>query len=417
MKFHVSGFIILTFLLVSCKSKDVLPSTPTIELTSIAESTATQVSEINSICPPISDYNDFKNDINGKLLYIDYNNYIPMLLNLETLEKESFIKEDEQMSSYALSPNGKFFSYEAINPKSNQNELVILNMQNTYETEVRIKWEDNWDRVAYWLNNHSLFIKLFPDENYKTLLLNPFSGEQQILIADFFNIYSLDSWPPDWNGLGQFVYNNNMNRVIYADNNQKFILWDTETNKELTHLQFMTFRQFPTKSPQWNQNGNEAIIAAPKSSLEFMNDELFLINQNGEIKQLTNFTDSFSNVSINRYGWSYDSQNIAMFVSVKPGDYIEQLAIFNIGSNNQTIYCIEGDASITNSANYRRSPNGFFDSPIYQGVIWSQDSTKIIFENRVSETSSKIFLVDIITQNVYEIFNNVNYLPVGWITN
>src|SRR5690606_820587 len=204
--------------------------TPTIELTSIAESTATQVSEINSICPPISDYNDFKNDINGKLLYIDYNNYIPMLLNLETLEKESFIKEDEQMSSYALSPNGKFFSYEAINPKSNQNELVILNMQNTYETEVRIKWEDNWDRVAYWLNNNSLFIKLLPDEIYKTLLLYPFSGEQQILIADFFNIYSLDSWPPDWNGLGQFVYNNNMNRVIYADNNQKFILWDTETN-------------------------------------------------------------------------------------------------------------------------------------------------------------------------------------------
>jgi hypothetical protein len=54
------------------------------------------------------------------------------------------------------------------------------------------------------------------------------------------------------------------------------------------------------------------------------------------------------------------------------------------------------------------------DGNVYKGVVWSPDSRQLIIENRFSENSSRIVLIDVDKQDAYEILNNVNYLPVGW---
>ncbi len=364
------------------------------------------------ICPTVELAN---NVVSGELIYVDYDNFSVASLDLATSETHSLIKDGFKMISYALSPNGEFLAYQATNLSSNQEQLILKSTgPDAEQEEIQFNWDADWDKVAYWLDKENLIIKLFPDQHYRVLLLNPFSGQKQELIADFPNIYSLDPWPPDWYGSGQFVFNAALNRVIYADINQRFILWDYENQKELSQLQAMTFRQFPSKAPQWNLDGNQAVVAVPKKSLDYMNDELFSINQEGTIEQLTDFTNAFSDVSINRYSWSPDSHYIAMLVSVLPGNYVEQLVVFDMHTREQTLFCIQGDTTIINSVDYRRSPKGFFDDIIYRGVVWSADNQRVIVENRITKNSSNIILVDVSHLTAYKLLDGVNYLPIGW---
>ena len=204
--------------------------------------------------------------------------------------------------------------------------------------------------------------------------------------------------------------------MVYADLSQSFVMWDLVENKQLTAKQSIAFGIVRTKSPQWTLDGSKVIFAAPNQSLEYMNDELFAIDQHGNMEKLTDMASIFSTVSINRYSWSPDNHYIAILFSEDNNENgsVEQLAVLDVYSHVLSIYCIEGDNSLTTNFDYRRNPKGVIDGNVYKGVVWSPDSHQLIIENRFLENSSRIILIDIDKQEAYEILTNVNYQPVGW---
>jgi hypothetical protein len=367
----------------------------------------------NFICPEIG-LEKNSNIASGRLFYVDYDDYTLMSLDLQTMASTPLIPEGEKMESYALSPDAKWLVYKSVNVSSSKEQLIITNANKDEEDNTTsLPWENNWLKVAYWLNNEQVVIKVYDSYNNdsndkyyysRNLLLNPFSGEKQVLTDDFPNQY-ISSGLLDWNGAGYFIYNSTLTRVFYAETNSNLIMWDAVNRKELVRVPSVMLSTFHMQSPQWTLNGEKVLIAAPYNGEP---NELFAVDQSGTVQKMTDLA-SLHTYAI-RYGWSPDNRYIAMFIMLEN----ERLAVLDTDTQKMDIYCIEGDTSLETTFDYRGTNNYGIDANVYKAVVWSPDSRQLIMENRTSANSSRIILVDVEKKKAYEILNNVNYQPVGW---
>jgi len=126
---------------------------------------------------------------------------------------------------------------------------------------------------------------------------------------------------------------------------------------------------------------------------------------------LTNLSNYYSIVSIDQYSWLPNERYVAMVVYLLPSESErEQLVVLDTQTKNMDVYCIQGDLT----GYFRRNPLGYYNEIVYKGVVWSPDSNQLVVENRISENSSRIILVDILTKSAYEVLNGANYQPIGW---
>ncbi len=377
--------------------------------TELAHSEVTET-VVTETCPNIEpSLRSHSTDL-GKILFIEYDQYKIMSLDLDTWVARPFIPDNEIVYSFALSYNGKWLAYQSEDVSTHEKRLAVVT--GTGNKVFNIPWEDEWEKVSYWLDNDHIVIKKTGDETPALLILDPFSNDRKELISKFPNIYFLE-YPPDWNGSGRVVYDSTLTRAVYAGTNQRYVLWNVETNSHILYLQTTSFLQFPVKAPQWSLDGNQVIMAAPGKSLEYMNDELFLINRNAGITKLTNLSDNYDRVSIDRYSWSPDGSYIALLFSADPSNYnLDRLAILNYFSSNIDLYCIQGNLM----SDYRRNPQGDYDLITYTGVAWSPDSHKVLLENRTAENSSRIIMIDVVENTAYQILEG-DMSPIGWILN
>jgi len=364
----------------------------------------------NFVCPEIAVPQNIDGIFSGRLFYVDYGRYELMSLDLQTMTSTTLIQEDEKMESYALSPDGEWLVYQAVNRTTSEQRLIIAKTKNDGNQQpIYLPWEKDWDKVAYWLNEEQVIIKMFPDKYERILLINPFSEEKKVLVADFPNLYFTDG-TIDWSGAGQVTFNSTLTRAVYAEINHNLVLWDMVGNKEVVRIQSFALNTFHTSSPQWTLDGERVVVSVPYNDL---GRELFSIDLNGNIQKLTDLTDLVPNVNITRYGWSPNNHYIAMLI-LTPSHEFERLAVLDIYSREINIYCIEGDTSIVTTFDYRGNYDKGIDANIYRGVVWSPDSRQLIIENRFSEDASRIILVEVEKKSAYEILSNVNYQPVGW---
>jgi hypothetical protein len=371
-----------------------------------SDSTSTALPYGNFICPQIITPQQVSDVASGRLFYVDYDRYGLKSLDLQTMTSTSLIPEGEKMESYALSPDAKWLVYKSINVATSKEQSIATNTNKDEENKTTsLPWEHDWDKVAYWLNSEHVVIKMFTDKYNRILLFNPFSGEKQILLADFPNQYFTDN-ALDWNRAGQFTYNSTLTRVVYAETNNNLIMRDVVNNKEVVRVPSVALTTFHTQSPQWTLNGEKVLIAAPYNG-EI--NELFAIDQSGTVQKMTDLARLRS--SATRYSWSPDNRYIAMFIMLSRH---ERLAVLDTHTQKMDIYCIEGDTSLVTTFDYRGVNNYGIDANVYKAVVWSPDSRQLIMENRLSTNSSRIILVDVEKRDAYEILNNVNYQPVGW---
>jgi Tol biopolymer transport system component len=379
----------------------------------VAANTSVPDSGMGEICPGITLGLPATNISLGTLVLVDHDRNDLIFFDLQTGNRTSVASAGERTYSYAVSPNGKWLAYELQDSSSKKEELIIVTAKG--EKSARFPWKDEWRNIAYWLDDQRLIIKLMP-VGYKPfvfLILNPFTNEQQTLIPDFSGIYPMES-PPDWREAGPVIYDPSLQRAVFAGINNVYVVWDVPMKKPLTTLRALSFINFPTKAPQWSPDSNEVLIATSNASpFDFVNDELFSIDQSGSVTKLTNFADVSYSIGITRYSWSPDGSYVAMFFVEVPSGYSgEQLAIIDTANHKINHYCIQGDITLQG---FRKNERGFYDDVVYAGVIWSPNGSQIVVENRIAENLSNIILVDITKNLAFQIIDNENVQPIGWM--
>jgi hypothetical protein len=270
-------------------------------------------------------------------------------------------------------------------------------------TELYYDWLDSQRLVEWKFNSPAL-----PD----VTLVNPFTGERQELPTDFpyfiFDEVNYGVNFPDW-GAELLVFNPTLTRLVYPEmvNHEggfPVTLWDLETNQPVARL---VTRDYFGGNPFWLPDGKQFLIGTrtDHEDQHFAN-EFFLVNQDGQVRQITHFTDELKTVEINhRYSLSPNGRYFAFWITVQPGPYDDdRLAVLDIETGSVTNYCIPGDPfQLGYSADSLSAP------------IWSPDSTQLLVTNRDPQTTttSRVVLVDIMKGWAAQIAGDVE--PVGWM--
>ncbi|HLO16645.1 MAG TPA: hypothetical protein VK206_17560 [Anaerolineales bacterium] len=247
------------------------------------------------------------------------------------------------------------------------------------------------------------------------ILLNPFSGDQQKLPADFpdSEMFSHDfSIAFAWTRTSSPVYDPTLTRVVYPSGIQDsttlvkqpiVILWDTRANQKVAQLVTMDYWGH---TPIWTPDGKQFIIATnldPKKAQVFA-EEFYAVSRDGQVRQLTHFMDYYQEIKIlDSYSLSPDGKLLAFWIVSQPNLYEgPRLAVLNIETGEVTNYCIKGDAFSDNEA-----------EPWLP--IWSPDSTQLLVISRPPEDTKvrRVVVVDILHNYAAKI--NADMEPEGWM--
>ena len=216
-----------------------------------------------------------------------------------------------------------------------------------------------------WANGRGLLFSCFKwnnDGDYLVhpldgILYNPFTREQQELPSMFPGIWTMES--PLWDGYSLIelsLYDPTLSYVVYPQTYSKIVLWNLKQNQQI--IAFDTNVAFGS-APLWSPDGQEFLThnsIKTKQSGAFYDanwQELFSIDKNGKVKQLTNLTLYYSIVQITKYSWSPNGRYVAFWMSVEPDTYpglldwqksAFRLAVLDTQTGQVTNFCIRGGA-------------------------------------------------------------------------
>jgi hypothetical protein len=149
-------------------------------------------------------------------------------------------------------------------------------------------------------------------------LYNPFTQEYKNLRTDWPDVHFGEK-PDDWEvdgpaiSLGTYkganiVYDPSITRVVYPKNKGFVSLTDVATGEELARAHFRGWG----KDPRWSPDGeNLVLIARVKDDSTRHSDEFFIVSRDGgEFKRLTYLTNIFEEMTIVKYAWSPNGEQI-----------------------------------------------------------------------------------------------------------
>jgi len=179
----------------------------------------------------------------------------------------------------------------------------------------------------------------------------------------------------------------------------------------------------PFSAARWSPDGKQFAVApalfpevAPPSphgkfhpaSNELL-EELYSVDRDGKITQLTHLLDDYPRVYIDNFRWSPDGRSIAFWFSSWQDDIDlsddpignRYLALLDTTTGRVTNTCIHGenDASIGISK--------------YPAPIWSPDGKQVVVQSQISEESFQTVLVDIQQNRAFKIGEDL--APMGWM--
>jgi WD40 repeat protein len=361
------------------------------------------------VCPELESIVSGGKDYSGSLLVVDHDQKQLLFYELATGELTPVLEENEEAVTYAVSPNGLWLAMKTLDSDTHQPQLKIISLKD--EETFSMPWQEGWIRIAYWLDNQHFFISTTPFDQYDLYLVNPFTNEKQLISYQSEDMFNLE-WPPDWKGAGPVSYSPDLGYLVFASWRNENILANVKTGKILLSTPYISFHQFPNKSPQWSPDGNSVLIPIPLNSTDYMNDELLAININGSVTRLTNLSEVYELVSINRYSWSPDANNIAILYSASGTISGEQLAILDLEEGVLSPYCIQADQT---DWPLRTNLHTYYDQVIYDGVVWSPDGSHLILENTKEGNKRTSYLIDLEKNIAYALFFDTNMQVVGWM--
>jgi hypothetical protein len=289
----------------------------------------------------------------------DYN----YLLNMESGVMAPLPQnKNDIVGGLRVSPDGKWLAYVKFLEGDSGGWLMIKTADG--ERYKEILWENNWNGIAQWLDSERLMIIRRtwsgdgPFELDGITVLNPFTGDRQVLLPEYPGIYTITAPGVEWGpyDLSRTVYDPTLTRVVYPvleENDSPVVLWDIRAKQELARIHSIGY--LFGREPKWSPDGEQFVTNAfpqlnDDSNINddpnikpFSGSELFSVSRDGQIKQLTNLTTKYQVVLYN-YNWSHDGRYIAFWLKATPSPFDdERLAVLDVMTGEVTNYCVPGD--------------------------------------------------------------------------
>ncbi|HNB55074.1 MAG TPA: hypothetical protein PK530_24200, partial [Anaerolineales bacterium] len=305
---------------------------------------------------------------------------------------------------YAVSPDRTLLAYknsvfDALDNVLGE-ELVIKNFKG--EKLLSLPWETEWLRLVDWLDNERIIINPYKQQEnlaktYSTLtVLNPFTGERQILNPDFAKMYEYTPFP-DWDGWGVTMYDPKLTRVVYFSESSEtsVVLWDLKEGKRLATLLSSGY-----SAPQWSPDGSHFTMES--FNLDQRAWELYMVTWDGQVEQLTNLYGD-DQTRLSNYSWSPDGQFIAAWISneITRENNESQLVILDIATRAVKYF----DVWIKHGGDTYSGPP--------QKPIWSPNGKYLVVLDWYMQEHRHVFLVDVANGIFIPLAEDME--PVGWM--
>lgn len=306
----------------------------------------------------------------------------------------------EHVFSPSLSPNGRFLVFE----RFLSNAFPTLEV---YDIEAgktsSFKWGDLWHSLIGWANNEDILINLTKRGHLVNPMVsfNPFLHTKTEFSFDslpVWNLHILYDWGPF--GLSYAVLSPDLEKLIFPsfardhESEGAVILWDLPSNSELAYVSMD--RVLFGNMPSWKADSSAFVVnrslanKAPLTPGDPTDQELFLVSLNGEIVQLTSFTQFFSDVIIGNYSWSPNGEFVAVWIKTNEtglGTYDkEQLVITNVDSGQIVDTCLQSSAYQTAAPVWFGSEYLAFTDEVEQGYLLNlstMEAYKLPVEGRI----------------------------------
>ena len=314
-----------------------------------------------------------------------------------------------RISEIYVSPDGKWIAYEGTN-----NKLILNSISTIFDPTGKkniIRQFDHGFHIWRWVGKDTLLIRYRdPSEPYYFLSLfyNPSTEEDHV-----FSIRDLPNYLEEKIGgamintnywvYGDLVPDPTMTRIIYPSRDQTDsyiynILWSVEEEKTLSRFRYFIRIE---NEPFWAADGSDFVMLTMlEKEQDNWYDEWFVMDRNGNFRQLTNFIDFFDNNQYYFEGMSR-SPNGQYFVFQlsfeKEDEEIIKYVVLDIKSQEIAGFCIDSVPG---------------DNYIYP-IPWSPDSQFIVLQNTQNYAKGDLLVVDVKEQEVYKVANDM--YPYGWI--
>jgi hypothetical protein len=335
------------------------------------------------------------------------------LLDMATGQITQIAGGQEYLSSVAISPDNKFMAFDNVlsdpgGPITGR-ELVIATADG--QRQEVVMFEEKWLDIVGWTNDQRLLLSvnepvIASSDGHRIpisyLILNPFSGERQMLHPDFPGFF--DITPLQWDGWRGVVYDPTLTRTIYPyfygrdEEVYTFALWDVRQQQLVASLENMYTNGvgFSNASPmpRWSADGSYfAFVGQVLVSEQLVEFELYQVSSDGQVAQLSHLTPIAVLQGL-QFSLSPDGQKIAMLLDTWYDAKQRHVALLNLKTLDVTDYCIpikwEGGGTLL------------------QEPIWSPDGEQFLVVDR-----HHVILVDIEQGFAAQVAEGME--PLGWM--
>ena len=283
-----------------------------------------------------------------------------------------------------VSPDGQTLAYYWFNNATSKWELALVNSMGHSQS---VAWSSEQDFFFQgWLNNKQLIIR-----ESKYIIIDPNKNSQESYSFQGFpelNLYHLDYY---------VSFDPSLSRAIYR--NGKINVFNLNSKTFIARIQD-DYDRLPIVA--WRSSAEQIAIVSSvpiEKNLHGLPDEIFIVENDGQVKQLTHLYDTFGlPFTIDSMNWSPDGNKIAFWLHDKEAN--TTLMVTDYATGNTINYCILNVLG----ASY---PIGV------SKPIWSPDGKYLMVENRYTTDKNKVLIVDLSTKSAFPIAENAS--PVGWM--
>jgi hypothetical protein len=332
------------------------------------------------------------------------------LLNMTTGQITQITGKQKHLDRVAISLDMKLMAFDNIllNKEGHISGYELNIATADGEQQKVIPFEDKWMDIIDWTNDQRLLLSY--DESITSsdghqisisyLVMDPFTGEQQILRPDFPNYFNITI---PWYRRG-VIYDPALTRAIYArfiDENEEMYtlgLWDVDNQLLVTSLEnvFLNSVYFSkqTPLPRWSPDGSQFVVVGVVLAYEeLVTFEIYRVSRDGQVEQLTQLSPT-ARIYPTSLSWSPNGHYIAMFLDDWYGIDNPRVALLDMETLEITDYCIP--------------VRGVVPPP-----LWSPDGTQFLVVDRYEDDHQYVILVDIVQGFAAIITEDME--PVGWM--
>ncbi len=402
--------------------------TPTQTIEPTATSTATPIPIVAQCISPVqAQLSDLKMD---GVLVVDEDAFQDLhsnqyMLNLVTQGRINLRNSSNRwLRGFEVSPDYSNLAYLDGN-RNNQNDTFYVVRDGNGKIITNHYAEKDWYGFAGWQDSQHLLINLekrqygFVDMPLALVRWAPYSGDKEVLSPEYPDIEYIIDPVNTWGGyvFAPTVYDPSMQYVVYpwVDKNGKAVisLWDLKSKGAV--LNITKWYGDVGNQPKWSPNGSAFLINLPidRDKLE----DLYQVDTNGQLKQLTYLSQKFSEVEFGGYSWSPDGSQIAFWVRTKPDIWNEpgdaqrprtplRLATVDVITGHVRSLCLPGEG-------WGKSVQGEY-SIEPSSPIWSPDGKHLAVGAGTTGQGGYMVIIDL-EQNKSWRFG-ANSAALGWLT-